>query len=220
MTNTVTGRKISILGVGKLGQPIGRHWTLANHSVVLGSRDPKNLASAVKEWEKEPVATTELSDAADFGDVVLLTVPNPSLDGLLATLSERLAGKIVIDATNPIGRSEDGRIISILDPGLTEGRRTAGLLPASRVVRAFTHVMYELMWSRGRHQPMAWGMALAGDDESAKGVVAELIADTGFTPIDIGGLDDSAALEPGGVLFPRMYSPADLRATLGLGQSG
>ncbi|MFI9503716.1 NADPH-dependent F420 reductase [Nocardia sp. NPDC052566] len=217
MTSSTT-HQIGILGAGKLGQPIGRHWAIAGHSVILGSRSPRTLAPAVADWEQE-ARVTDLAEAADLAEVVLLTVPNPALDELLATVGERLRGKIVIDATNPIGRSADGRIISVLRPGLTQGRRTAEALPDSRVVRAFTHVMYELLWSRGTQQRAAWGMALAGDDEQAKDTVAQLISDTGFTPVDIGGLDDSAALEPGGALFPRMFAPADLRVAAGLATS-
>jgi predicted dinucleotide-binding enzyme len=214
MTST-TPRKLGILGAGHLGQPIGRHWAAAGHAVVLGSRTPERLEPIVEPWGGA-VRSASLADAADFGDVVLLCVPNPALDGLLADLGGRLAGKIVIDATNPVARTEEGRIVSALEPGLTQGRRTAKALPESAVIRAFTHVMYELVWPRGTRQPLSWGMALAGDDPAAKGVVAGLVADTGFAPVDIGGLDDSAPLEPGGVLFPRMYSPADLRAAVGL----
>ncbi len=127
-----------------------------------------------------------------------------------------MSGKIAIDATNPIGRSEDGRIISLLDPGLTQGRRTAKLLPECTVVRAYTHVLHELLWSRGTRQRMSWGMAAAGDDSEAKAVAAQLVADSGFTAVDIGGLDDSAVLDPGGALFPKMFSPTDLRRAAGL----
>jgi predicted dinucleotide-binding enzyme len=98
---------------------------------------------------------------------------------------------------------------------MTQGRHTAKLLPDSMVTRAFTHVMYELLWPRGTRQRMSWGMALAGDDATAKAATAELITDAGFTPVDVGGLDDSAILDPGGVLFPKMFSPADLRILAG-----
>lgn len=219
MTKSTTSRKIGILGAGNLAQPIGRHWVAAGHTVAFGSRTPERLVPTVEAWGERASATT-LAEAADFGDVVLLSVPNRALDELLVALGDRLAGKIVIDATNPIARTEDGRIISTLDPGLTEGRRTAKTLPDSVVIRAFTHVMHELVWSRGTRQPMSWGMALAGDDAEAKTVVAGLIADTGFAPVDIGGLDDSAALEPGGEIFPKMFSPGDLRVLAGVRPAG
>ena len=215
MTNSTTSRKIGILGAGNLGQPIGRHWAAAGHTVAFGSRTPERLISTVEPWGERARAAT-LTEAADFGDIVLLSVPNRALDELLTALGDRLAGKIVIDATNPIARSADGRIISTLDHGVTEGRHTAKTLPDSVVIRAFTHVMHELVWSRGTRQRMTWGMALAGDDAAAKAVVAELIADTGFTPVDIGGLDDSAALDPGGAIFPKMFSPTDLRILAGV----
>jgi predicted dinucleotide-binding enzyme len=75
--------------------------------------------------------------------------------------------------------------------------------------------MDELLWSRGTQQRHFWGMAVAGDAENAKSIVAGLVSDAGFTPIDIGTLDESLPLDPGGVLFPHMFTPADLQAAVG-----
>jgi predicted dinucleotide-binding enzyme len=205
---------IGLLGAGKIGRPIGRHWTTAGHTVTFGARSPEGLDDFVAELG-EHASAAKPADAAAAGDVVMLAVPYPALEGLLDDVRDQLAGKIVIDATNPMGLNEDGRIISTLEDR-TQGRRAAELLPESTVVRAFTHVMDELLWSRGTQQRHFWGMAFAGDDADAKAVVSDLILDAGFTPVDLGGLDDSAALDPGGPVFPHMFTPADLRAIAGL----
>ncbi|MEV5144743.1 NAD(P)-binding domain-containing protein [Streptomyces sp. NPDC052727] len=215
MTNTRTSLRIGVLGAGNIGRPIGRHWAVSGHEVVFGSRTPEQLTEFVGALGPAARATT-LAETAETSDVLLLSVPYAAWDDLLRTVGDRLAGKLVIDATNPMGLSEEGRIISTLDPGVTQGRHAAKLLPDATVVRAFTHIMDELLWSRGTQQKHFWGMAYAGDDAGAKDVVAGLIHDTGFTPVDLGGLDDSAALDPGGVLFPHMFTPADLRAAAGL----
>ncbi|MFF8730137.1 NADPH-dependent F420 reductase [Streptomyces sp. NPDC015171] len=217
MTDSISTppRRIGVLGAGNVGRPVGRHWDIAGHAVTFGSRAPERLADFIASLGGGARAAS-YAEAAEAADVVLLSVPHPALEELLETVGDRLAGKIVIDATNPVVLTEDGRVVSTLGAGLTQGRDTAKLLPDATVVRAFTHVMDELLWSRGTRQRHFWGMALAGDDAAAKDVVAQLVHDAGFVPVDLGGLDDSAALDPGGAVFPHMFTPADLRVAAGL----
>jgi 8-hydroxy-5-deazaflavin:NADPH oxidoreductase len=76
--------------------------------------------------------------------------------------------------------------------------------------------MDELLVSRGTSQTGFWAVAIAGDVPAAKLLVAELVRDTGFIPVDIGVLAKSAPLDPGGILFPHMFTEADMRAALKL----
>jgi predicted dinucleotide-binding enzyme len=206
-------RRLGVLGSGNIGRAVGRHWVRAGHTVVFGARRPGGLQPLVDELGPTASAAS-LADAAGQAEVVLLAVPYAALDDVLPPLRADLAGKIVIDATNPVDVSPDGRIISGLAPGTSAGALMARRLPASRVVRAFTHVMHELLASRGAEQPLRWGMAVAGDDADAKAVVEQLVRDAGFTPVDLGPLAGSERLDPGGPLFPQMFTPADMRARL------
>jgi hypothetical protein len=185
----------------------------AGHTVAFGSRAPQRLTGFIGPLGDRAQALA-YAEAAEAGDMVLLSMPHPALAEVVQLVGHHLAGKIVIDATNPVVLTQDGRVVSTLAPGLTQGRDTARLLPDSVVVRAFTHVMDELLWSRGTRQRHFWGMALAGDNAEAKRTVADLVYDAGFTPVDLGGLDDSAPLDPGGSVFPHMFTPADLRAVV------
>ncbi|SFW78694.1 NADPH-dependent F420 reductase [Amycolatopsis australiensis] len=204
----------AILGVGGIGVPIARLWSAAGHEIALGSREPGRLRARIAPHRITGEVTT-LVEAAAAADVVLLAVPYPALDEVLDQVGPALAGKIVIDATNPMGLSEEGHIISTLGTALTSGEATAKRLPHSHVVRAFSHVMEELLWPRGTGQRHFWGMALAGDDPRSKDTVAALVRDAGFTPVDIGSLAESRPLDPGGVLFPHMFTPADLARAVG-----
>lgn len=211
-------RRLSILGAGKIGRAVGYHWIRAGHSVTFGSRAPQQLASALQELG--PLAhAASLAEAATAGDPILLAVPYSAVDALLDDIGTQLRGKIVIDATNPVASASDGRIISSLAAGVTAGSLMGERLPHSIVVRAFSHVMYELLESRGAAQPLRWAMAIAGDDPNAKRIIDELVRDTGFTPVDIGGLADSAPLDPGGPLFPNIFTEADMRTKLGIARS-
>ncbi|MEE1784158.1 NAD(P)-binding domain-containing protein [Streptomyces sp. SP17BM10] len=215
MSDTRSTLRIGVLGAGNIGRPIGRHWVAAGHRVTFGSRTPERLADLTASLGDRAHAAT-FAGAVAASDVVLLSFPHAGWADLPAAARAGMAGKIVIDATNPMALSDEGRIVSTLDPGLTQGRRTARELPDATVVRAFTHVMDELLWSRGTQQRHFWGMAYAGDDSGAKDLVAGLVRDAGFTPVDLGGLDASAPLDPGGAVFPHMFTPADLAVAAGL----
>ncbi|MFF4846364.1 NADPH-dependent F420 reductase [Streptomyces sp. NPDC001194] len=206
---------IGILGAGNIGRPLGRHWAAAGHRVTFGSRDPDRLASRMESpgW---PARAATYAEAVEASDVVLLSVPHPAVDGLLAQLAGPLAGKTVIDATSPIGVSQDGLFISVLGPGVTRGSRSAELLPDSPVARAFCHFPDELLWSRGTKQRHFWGMGTASDDPGARQLTETLVHDAGFVPVHLGGLGESAALDPGGALFGHVSTAAGLRAAAGL----
>jgi predicted dinucleotide-binding enzyme len=88
--------------------------------------------------------------------------------------------------------------------------------PDSAVVRAFSHIPDELLWPRGSEQRLYWAMAIAGDDPDAKDIVAGLVHDAGWAPVDLGGLDDSAALDPGGAVFHLFYTEAEMRDVVGI----
>jgi predicted dinucleotide-binding enzyme len=177
--------------------------------VTFGVRTPEKLRAFTAELGPQAEATS-LKQAAATADIVLNALNHQAVDEILAATAAHLAGKIVIDASNPMGVSADGRIISTLASGLTAGTRTAQRLPQSTIVRAFSHVVDESLAYRGSAQPGFWAMAVAGDDPEANEIVHALVRDTGFVPVHIGTLAESAPLDPGGVLFPHMFTPADL----------
>lgn len=210
-----SGSKLAILGVGGIGLPIARLWSRAGHQLLLGSRNPDKLRSRIGEFDIS-AEVVSLREAATDADIALIAVPYPVLGSLANDLASCLASTTVIDATNPMSLSGEGCIVSTLEDGRASGVHTAELLPGSVVVRAFSHVMEELLWSRGTGQSLFWGMAIAGDDKPAKGVVARLVSDAGFEPVDIGSLAESSPLDPGGALFPKMFTPEEVRRIAGV----
>ena len=213
MKDSKQSRSIAIIGAGKIGQAVGQLWLHAGHSVCFGSRSPQKLSSFVEAMGAR-ACVKSIEAAADEGEIIFLAVPYQAVNELIPPLHPLLSGKIVIDATNPFALSPEGRIVSSLATETTAGSRMASLLPESKVVRAFTHIMDELLVSRGSTQSGLWAMAIAGDDSEAKHVVSELVRDAGFVPVDIGSLANSSPLDPGGKLFPHMFTEADMKASL------
>ncbi|MDO8953294.1 MAG: NADPH-dependent F420 reductase [Gammaproteobacteria bacterium] len=205
--------QISILGAGKIGLALTTLWIRAGHSVCLGARNPEKLQAEIDKLGLK-ASVKSIKDAAEASDIVVLAVPYPVVQGLVSEISNELKNKILIDATNPFGFSPEGHVISTLGPKITAGTHMANLLPESTIVRAFTHIMDELLVSRGTRHPGLFAMAIAGDDPTAKATVAGLVSDTGFVPIDIGNLAESLPLDPGGILFAHVFTVADMKLIL------
>lgn len=208
-------KKISILGAGKIGLALATLWVRAGHSVCLGSRNPEELQPTVKAMHLVASIKTVKEASAD-GDIIVLAVPYEAVPDLVSQIKNTVANKIVLDATNPFGLSPEGHVISTLNAGVTAGTQMSRLLPESHIIRAFTHIMDELLVSRGTRQPGFFAAAIAGDHVDAKQQVSALVQEAGFVPLDIGTLAESAPLDPGGILFPHMLTVADMKRDIAL----
>jgi predicted dinucleotide-binding enzyme len=209
--------KIGIIGAGRIGGTVARLLARAGHEVALSnSRGPESLAETVatinREADSSKVRATTADEAAAFGEVVLLAAPWRSLDNL--PRAEAFRGKIVIDATNPYGAS--GQLIDLGTS--TSSEEVAKRLPGARVVKAFNTIHWEHLAKQGRTDvPLERRRAIfiAGDDVAAKKVVAAVIAEIGFAPVDTGGLRDGGrSQEPGSPLSNRNLTQAEAVAIL------
>lgn len=207
--------RIGIIGAGKIGSTAARLFAEAGHEVALSnSRGPETLASLVEEIGPKAHAAT-IEEAADFGDVVLEAIPFKDYSSLP---SERLAGRIVVDASNYY----EGRDGPIDFDGLTSSELVARHLPGSRLVKALNTMYYETLASEGRPgAPPEERLVLfvAGDDEEAKAAVSRLIEEIGFSPVDTGSLGGGGRRQqPGSPIYNRPMTRDEARDALaGLG---
>ena len=191
-----TNQKIGVLGSGGVAQTLASGFLKHGHAVMMGTRDAGKLA----DWKAANANghVGSFADAAKFGEVVVLAVKGTAVsDALRAAGAQNLAGKPVIDATNPIADSppEDGvlRFFTNHDESLME--RLQREFPATYFVKAFNSVGSGLMVD-----PQLKGgpptMFLCGDDEAAKKAVSEIIEQFGWEPADMGKAISARALEP------------------------
>jgi 8-hydroxy-5-deazaflavin:NADPH oxidoreductase len=138
-------------------------------------------------------------------DAVLVAVPGPAVTDVLAAAGP-LDGKIIIDAANMMGQSR----LSL--------RQLADAFPAARWVRAFNTLQARVLADENHRLPR-WVLFLSGD-EQAKAAVVQLIADTGFEPVDLGGIDDSQFQEPGSALWNTALESGNARALAARVRSG
>jgi predicted dinucleotide-binding enzyme len=188
--------KVAIFGTGVVGRALGRAFVTLGHDVKLGAREANNEKAA--SWAKEsgPKASAgTFAEAAEFGELaVLATLGSANKEVLKAAGPERLAGKIVIDTTNPLDLSNGpppGLAISGKDSGGEEVQRS---VPKSHVVKAFNIVGNAHMF-RPDFPGGPPDMFFCGNDEGAKKRVGALLTDFGWNPVDIGGIEGSRYLE-------------------------
>jgi 8-hydroxy-5-deazaflavin:NADPH oxidoreductase len=178
---------ITIVGSGNVGGALAGGWKKAGHSVTFAARDPASSKAA--ELTREGFAVAPQGEA-DKADVIVLAVPWTGIETTVRALGS-LAGKIVIDATNPLTANLE------LALGFSDsaGETVARLATGARVVKAFNTTgannMANSQYAGGRLM-----MPIAGDDAAAKQTVMALASDLGFEPIDVGPLAMSRHLEP------------------------
>ncbi len=179
--------KIGIIGSGNIGGNAARLFVKAGHEVAISnSRGPESLRDFIAELGPKAHAETA-EGAAAFGEIVLVAIPWRNREDLPDP--KLVAGKIVIDATNPYAPD-----FSVYDLGdSTSSEEVLKLLPGARFVKAFNTIQYKDLASQGRTGlPLEERRAIfvAGDDQDAKRVVARLIEEIGFAPVDTGSLND------------------------------
>jgi predicted dinucleotide-binding enzyme len=213
---TVAPMKIAVVGAGKLGGSVGGRWVKAGHDVFFSSRHPEELKGLVESLGPRARAGS-VADAIAFGDVVLIAVPYSALPDIGRENAARLAGKVVIDASNPIA-ARDGEIVKeAMANGI--GQTSKKYLPGTRLVRAFNPVGYRNFADDGQSPSGGEliGMPVAGDDADAIKVASQLVRDSGLEPVVV-PLARAMEFAPGTQLFGKAFPVAELRTRLGVAQ--
>ena len=208
--------KIGIIGAGHIGGNAARLFINAGHEVVISnSRGAETLTDLAEEIG---ATAGDVSEAAAFGDVVLVSIPLKAYKSLPLGA---LAGKIVIDSNNYYP-SRDGQIAELDNGEITSSELLARHLKDSRVVKAFNTIWFEYLRSEGDASKPAEErrvIFISGDDAEAKKVVAGLIEDIGFAAYDLGSLQESSLQQPDSPVYNKSINTAQAREILEKGRT-
>jgi 8-hydroxy-5-deazaflavin:NADPH oxidoreductase len=177
--------KIGIIGTGKIGSALARAWVKAGHEVFVSSRHPEALQALVSELGPRAHAGTP-KQAAAFGTVILVSIPYDSMPQLGMDLRSELAGKVILDTSNPVEKRDGAMALAAQKKGA--GVATSEFLHSTRIVRAFNCIGAASLASDGFHQPERLAIPIGGDDAAAVKVAEGLIREIGFDPVVIGSL--------------------------------
>ncbi|MGH4035036.1 NADPH-dependent F420 reductase [Actinomycetota bacterium Odt1-20B] len=191
--------RYAVLGTGMVGRQLGAKLVELGHEVMMGSRGKDNPAAL--EWAREtgPRASTgTFAEAAEFGDAVIEAVGGQVARAALeAAGAERLAGKLVIDVSNPLEMADGDARLVVPEGQDSVGAQLQRAFPEARVVKTLNtlnaSVMTDPALVPGEHQ-----VFVCGDDAAAKREAVELLGDFGWPAervIDLGGIESARAVE-------------------------
>ena len=181
--------KIAILGAGSVGQSLGGSLVGAGHQVTFAGRDAAKVAEAAT--AVGATAAGSAAEAAAAAEVVIIAVPHGAAAGVAHEIASVSAGKVVIDATNPLKADYSGLTTG---DGPSAAEQLGALLPGARMVKAFNTIM-----ASNQGNPAAHGLTLdalyATDDAGARTTFASLATSIGFRPVCVGPLAAARELE-------------------------
>jgi predicted dinucleotide-binding enzyme len=168
----------TIIGTGAMGDAIGG-------VLAAGGSDVTHIT-------REQIGTASIA-----GDVVILAVPHPALAGIVSEYREQLAGKVVVDITNPLDFETFDSLVVPADSSAAAELQAA--LPSSAVLKAFNTNFAATIASK-QVGGIPTTVLIAGDDAAAKTALSAAITAGGLDAIDAGSLARAHELEAMGFL--------------------
>jgi predicted dinucleotide-binding enzyme len=188
---TAQADTIAIIGTGSVGGALGPEFAAQGHTIVYGSRDAarSDVAALVLRTGDSASATTP-AEAAAQADIVVLAVPGLLVDEITKSLGD-LSGKIIIDPTNPLKRSESGLVFGV---ETSNGEIIQAAAPNAHVVKAFNTLNWKTMVDPGESGgPVS--IPIVGNNPTAKDTVTKLVEGMGLEAIDLGGIENAHWVE-------------------------
>ena len=194
--------KIGIIGSGDVAQALGKGLVAAGHSVMLGTRDQGKKELAF--WRKKDSKTAFLgntTEAASFAELAILAVAWHASEDIMAQIRPELAGKIVIDVTNPLVYHDDESPTLSIGHTISGGEVVQQTLPDSHVVKTLNYINHAHMVNPEFKEGLPL-MMVCGNNASAKLHTRDLLVELGWKDLlDIGEIEKARLLEPLALLW-------------------
>jgi len=192
---TISDSTVAIIGAGNIGSRLGANFAAGGQDFLLAGRDQDATRKIASDLDGHAEAVS-VDEAVERADVLLIAVWLDAFEQLIAQYGPRLAGKVIVDPTNPVGPDGAGGYRKVIGEQESSGQILAGLLPpGARLVKAFGTLSAPSLSAAARQEPDRAVLFYAADDEAAGDLVAELIRAAGFDPVRVGGLDQSIRIE-------------------------
>jgi len=183
--------QITIVGTGNMARGIGTRALAGGHDVTLVGTEPEKAQALASDLGGSAQAAERVE-----GDIVVLAVPYTAAADAVRQYGDQLAGKVVVDITNPVD-------LNTFEPLAVEGSGAQEIATAApdgaRVVKAFNTTFAGTL-SEGRVAGEPLDVFIAGDDDDAKATVKQLVESSGLRPVDAGPLARARELEALGYL--------------------
>jgi 8-hydroxy-5-deazaflavin:NADPH oxidoreductase len=192
---TISDSTIAIIGTGNVGSRLAANFAGGGQDFLLAGRDQEAARKIASDLDGH-AEVVSVDEAVDRADVLVFALWLDVFEQLIAQYGDRLAGKVIVDPSNPVGPDDAGNYRKVIGEQESSGQLLAGLLPAgARLVKAFGTLSAPTLSAAARREPERAVQFYAADDAAAGDLVADLIRAGGYEPVRVGGLDQSIRIE-------------------------
>ena len=192
---TISDSTVAIIGTGNIGSRLAANFAAGGQDFLLAGRDQEAARKLAADLDGH-AEVVSVDEAVERADVLVFALWLDAFEQLIAQYGERLAGKVIVDPSNPIGPDGKGGVRKVIGEQESSGQILAGLLPpGATLVKAFGTLSAPTLAAAARREPERAVQFYAADDDAAGDLVAELIRTGGYEPVRVGGLDQSIRIE-------------------------
>mgnify|MGYP000872187522 FL=1 len=192
-------KRIAIIGgTGKEGKGLAYRWAKAGHEICIGSRSVEKAQLAADEIEamaddgnQFQIYSMENSDAAEWGEVIVLTIPYAAHAEMLTQIKSYVQGKVVVDVTVPLNPPKVS-VIKIPEGGSVALQTQTILGESVKVISAFQNISFELLL---QDKPIECDVLVCGSDKETRILGLQLVEDAGLDAWDAGPLENAIIAE-------------------------
>lgn len=213
--------KVAVIGLGNIGTAVASNLIKGNRTVIIADRTLAK-ANELSKTLGSLAQPAEIAAAVKEAEIIVLSIWFDGIKEFFKTYATELAGKIIVDPSNPIAPDENGGFKKIIDQDQSSGQILAALLPKNaKFVKALGTLGAASLANAAFGQPEKNVEFYATDDTSINYQIEDLIRDNGFEPVRIGGLDKSIRIEVFGDLheFGALGKPVTLSEVNKVGES-
>ncbi|MBL1220933.1 NAD(P)-binding domain-containing protein [Chryseobacterium sp. L7] len=190
-----TQKKVAVIGLGNIGKAVAGNLINNKHQVIVAARN----ADEANDFAAQSggfAQSTSIEEAIDTADIIIPAIWFGSFKDFFNDHGNQLQGKVLVDVSNPIAPDGNGGFKKIIGERESAGEINASIAPKGvKMVKAFGTLGAGTLASASNHTPEKEVLFYASDDSDVNGDIENLIKDSGFEPLRVGGLDQSIRIE-------------------------
>ena len=208
--------KVAIIGLGNIGRVVAANLVKGSRAVIVADRTVEKSEELARELGAL-VQPRTITGAVKEADIIVLAVWFDSINELLQTYKPDLRGKIIVDPSNPFAPDGKGGFKKIIGEHESAGEKISAILPeGASLAKALGTLSAVSLANAAFREPLRAVLFYATDDDRINATIEELIRDTGFDPVRVGGINQSIRIE----LFGDLHEYGGLGKTVSLADLG
>ncbi|RDV16605.1 NADP oxidoreductase coenzyme F420-dependent [Pontibacter diazotrophicus] len=187
--------KVAVIGLGNIGNAVAKNLVKGNRPVIVADRRIER-ANKLSEKLGGLAQPMEIPSAIKEADIVVFAVWFDAIRELLNKYATELQGKIIVDPSNPIAPDDKGGFKKVIGKEQSAGEILSALLPKdAKLAKALGSLSLSSLTGAAFQKPQPAVLFYATDDTGINGEIEQLIRDSGFEPVGVGGISQSIRIE-------------------------